>query len=191
MVASRTNGRGGNGHSSIVKSARVSDVLIRPAEPADADAVAAIYAHYVATSAATFEESAPGAGEIADRMASVTSASLPFLVAELDGGVGGFAYLAPYHRRSAYRFTVECSVYVAPDARGRGLGRALLERLLADGERAGAREVIAIIGVTGDPASAALHRACGFSEAGRLRAVGFKRGRWYDTVLMQRSLGAR
>jgi phosphinothricin acetyltransferase len=110
-------------------------------------------------------------------------------VAEADGAVSGFAYLSPYHERSAYRFTAEISVYVAAEARGGGLGRALMERLLADGAEAGVREVIAIIGVTGDPASIELQRAFGFEDAGLLRGVGFKHGRWYDTVLMQRSLG--
>ena len=166
-------------------------MIVRRAEPADAPAVATIYAHYVATSAATFDESAPGSEEVADKIASVTSATLPFLVAETQGRVAGYAYLSPYSARSAYRYTAENSVYVAPDARGGGVGRALLERLLAEAERVGVREVIAIIAVTDDPASVALHRACGFGEAGRLKAVGFKHGRWHDTLLMQRSLGPR
>jgi L-amino acid N-acyltransferase YncA len=160
-------------------------VTVRPAEPADAGAIAAIYAHYVATSAATFDETPPDSEEIA---AKIESATLPFIVAEEDGTVQGYAYLAPYHERSAYRHTAECSVYVADDARGRGIGRALMERLLAEAERAGVREVIAIIGVTDGEASVALHRTLGFSEAGLLRAVGYKHGRWHDTVLMQRSL---
>jgi phosphinothricin acetyltransferase len=160
-------------------------VTVRPAEPADAVAVAAIYAHYVATSAATFDEEPPGAEEIA---AKIASARLPYLVAEADGRVEGYAYLAAYNERSAYRYTAECSVYVAPDSRGRGLGRALMRQLLADGERAGIREVVAIIGTTGGEASVALHRACGFREVGLLRAVGFKHDRWHDTLLMQRSL---
>ena len=166
-------------------------MIVRPAEPADAAAVAAIYAHYVATSAVTFDESAPGTEEIAGKIASITSARLPFVVAETEGRVDGYAYLSQYHDRSAYRYTVENSVYVAPDARGRGVGRALLERLLAEGERARVREVIAIIAVTEDPASVGLHRALGFREAGRLEAVGFKHGRWHDTLLMQRSLPPR
>jgi L-amino acid N-acyltransferase YncA len=161
---------------------------IRPATAGDAPAIAAIYAHYVATSAATFDESAPSPEHVAARIASVTGAGLPFLVAEHGGAVAGYAYLGPYKERSAYRFTVEDSVYVAPEARGAGIGRALLERLLVDGERAGIREVVAIIAVTDDPASIALHRALGFRDGGRLERVGFKHGAWHDTVLMQRSL---
>ena len=116
--------------------------------PADAKRIAAIYAHYVATSGATFDEEAPSAEDFAARIAS---SSLPFLVAEVEGAVGGYAYLAPYRDRPAYRHTVENSVYVAPEATGRGTGRALLERLLEEGERAGVREVIAIIAVTDEP----------------------------------------
>ena len=161
---------------------------MRTAEQGDAAAVAAIYAHYVETSAVTFDEEAPDAEAMAAKIAAVTSAGLPFLVAEDDGAAAGYAYLAPYHGRGAYRHTAEDSVYVAPGARGRGVGRTLLERLLADGRDAGIREVIAVIAVTDDPASMALHRAFGFREAGRLERVGLKHGRWHDTVLMQRSL---
>jgi phosphinothricin acetyltransferase len=163
-------------------------VIVRPAAPADADAIAAIYAHYVETSAVTFDETAPAADHFAARIASATEAGLPFLVAETHGDVSGYAYLAPYKERSAYRHTAEDSVYVAADARGRGVGRSLLERLLDEGALAGVREVVAIITVTDDLASVALHRACGFREAGRLTAVGHKHGRWHDTLLMQRSL---
>jgi phosphinothricin acetyltransferase len=163
-------------------------VNLRAAERSDAAAVAEIYAHWVETSAASFEESPPGDDVMAARMRSIAEAGLPFLVAEEDGRVLGYAYLHPYHERSAYRRTAEDSVYVAPDARGRGVGRALLDRLLAEGERAGVREVIAIIALTDERTSIDLHRAVGFEDAGLLRAVGFKHGRWYDTALMQRSL---
>jgi phosphinothricin acetyltransferase len=165
-------------------------VEIRPAQPAEAASIAAIYAHYVTTSAATFDESPAGAHEFAARIAAAGAAGLPFVVAEVDGEVGGYAYLGAYRPRPAYRYTVENSVYVSQNARGRGVGRALLDRLLADGSRAGVREVVAVIAVTGGEASVALHRACGFREAGRLTAVGFKFGHWHDTLLMQRSLGA-
>ena len=158
---------------------------IRPAEPADAPGIAEIYAHYVERTAASFEESPPAADVLWGR---ISGGGLPFVVAERDGHVVGYAYLAPYHTRSAYRYTAENSVYVAHDARGGGIGRALLERLLEEGRRAGIREVIAIIGLTDERTSVDLHRAFGFDEVGRLRAVGFKHGRWHDTVLMQRSL---
>jgi phosphinothricin acetyltransferase len=109
-------------------------------------------------------------------------------VAEDEAGVIGYAYLGPYRPRSAYRFTAEESVYVSPAARGRGVGRALLERLISDGAAAGVREVVAVITATDGEASLALHRTCGFREAGRLEAVGFKHDGWHDTVLMQCSL---
>jgi phosphinothricin acetyltransferase len=163
-------------------------VRIRPAEPEDAAGIAEIYAHYVENTAASFEESPPGPEELAARVDAIIRAGLPFLVAEEEGRVLGYAYLHPYHERSAYRRTVEDSVYVSPDARGGGIGRALLGRLLEEGERGGVREVIAIIALTEERTSVDLHRAFGFDEVGRLRAVGFKHGRWYDTVLMQRSL---
>jgi L-amino acid N-acyltransferase YncA len=172
-------------------SAIASAPIIRTATARDAAAIAAIYAHYVATSPATFDESAPAPGAFAVRIAACGRSGLPFLVAEDEGLILGYGYLAPYRERSAYRHTVESSVYVAAAARGRGLGRALLDRLLEDGERAGAREVIAVIAATGADASLALHRACGFRDAGRLEAVGLKHGAWHDTILMQRSLGAR
>ena len=161
---------------------------VRRADAADAAAIAEIYAHYVESTAASFEESPPGADVMAERMRGIAAAGLPYLVAEDEGRVLGYAYLHPYHERSAYRRTAEDSVYVAPDARGRGVGRTLLESLLAKGEEAGVREVIAIIALTEERTSVDLHRALGFEEVGVLRAVGFKHGRWYDTVLMQRSL---
>ncbi len=165
-------------------------MTIRPAEPGDAAAIAEIYAHYVESTAASFEESPPEPDVVAARMNAIARAGLPFLVAEVEGRVAGYAYLHPYHERSAYRRTAEDSVYVAADARGGGIGRALLERLLEEGERAGIREVIAIIALTDERTSADLHRVFGFEEVGVLRAVGYKHGRWYDTVLMQRSLQA-
>ena len=166
-----------------------SEPIIRTATARDAQAIAAIYAHYVATSPATFDETAPGPEPFAEKIAASSTGGMPFLVAEDERLVLGYGYLAPYRERSAYRHTVEDSVYVAAPARGRGVGRALLERLLEEGERAGAREVIAVIAATGAAASVALHRACGFRDAGRLTAVGLKHGAWHDTILMQRSLG--
>jgi L-amino acid N-acyltransferase YncA/catechol 2,3-dioxygenase-like lactoylglutathione lyase family enzyme len=161
---------------------------VRPAAPADAEAVARIYAPYVTGSVVSFEEAPPGPAEIARRMADVTECGLPYLVAEAAGAVVGFGYCAPYRPRAAYRFAVEDSVYVAPAARGRGAGRALLEELLARCAEAGVRQVIAVIADSGDPASVALHRRLGFVDAGRLTAVGFKHGRWIDTIRLQRTL---
>ena len=162
--------------------------MIRAAGPADAEQVAAIFAHYVATSVATFEEVAPTAADWQRRLHELTARELPFLVAEDGRDVCGFAYASPWRPKPAYRHTVEDSVYLAPGQRGRGLGRLLLESLLTGCADAGVRQVIAVIADTGDPASAALHRACGFADAGRLSQVGYKHGRWIDTTLLQREL---
>jgi L-amino acid N-acyltransferase YncA len=164
--------------------------VIRPAGRADAGPIAAIFAHYVTTTVTTFEEVPPTAADWGRRLEELAAASLPFLVAEDDGGaVAGYAYASPWRPKPAYRHTVEDTVYISPGLTGRGLGRALLEALLAGCEQAGARQVIAVIADTGSDASSALHRRCGFTDAGRLAAVGRKHGRWIDTVLMQRELG--
>ena len=163
-------------------------VRVRPATPADLGPVADILAFYVRNSVATFEEDPPGVPHWHQRLEDLTERKLPFLVAEADGTVAGYAYASPWRPKPAYRHTVEDSVYLAPGQRGRGLGRLLLESLLAGCADAGVRQVIAVIADSGDPASAALHRACGFADAGRLSQVGFKHGRWIDTVLMQREL---
>jgi phosphinothricin acetyltransferase len=163
---------------------------IRAALAADADRVAAIFAHYVTTSVATFEEVAPAAADWQRRAGDLTARGLPFLVAEADGEICGFAYASPWRPKPAYRHTVEDSVYLSPGWTGRGVGTALLGGLLAGCAAAGARQVIAVIADTGSDASAALHRRLGFTEAGRLSAVGRKHGRWIDTVLMQKDLGS-
>ncbi len=163
-------------------------VRVRPATPADLGPVAGILAFYVTNTTATFEEEPPGVPQWRQRLADLTERKLPFLVAEAAGTVAGYAYASPWRPKPAYRHTVEDSVYLAPGQRGRGLGRLLLESLLAGCADAGVRQVIAVIADSGDPASAALHRACGFADAGRLSQVGFKHGRWIDTVLMQREL---
>jgi len=113
----------------------------------------------------------------------------PYLVAELDGTIAGYAYAGPYRARPAYRFSVEDSVYVAPDAHRRGVGRALLDRLIAESETRGFRQMIAVIGDSAQLPSIELHRAAGFRLIGNIEAVGFKFGRWLDSVLMQRPLG--
>ncbi|GIH16272.1 GNAT family N-acetyltransferase [Rugosimonospora africana] len=164
------------------------DVLVRPAEPGDLGAVAGIYEHYVLGSVATFEEVPPGVADWRQRLDDLTGRGLPFLVATVGGEVAGYAYAGPWRPKPAYRHTVEDSIYLAPGRTGQGLGRALLGALLAGCPRAGVRQVVAVIADTGSDASAALHRSFGFTDAGRLVGVGYKHGRWVDTVLMQRDL---
>jgi L-amino acid N-acyltransferase YncA len=161
---------------------------VRAAVPADAERVAAIFAHYVTSSVATFEEVAPTAGQWRQRLADRAARNLPFVVAEADGSVCGYAYASPWRPKPAYRYTVEDSVFLAPGCTGRGIGSALLGTLLAGCAAAGARQVIAVIADTGSDASAALHRRFGFTEAGLLSGVGRKHGRWIDTLLMQKEL---
>ncbi|MGX9791925.1 N-acetyltransferase family protein [Mycobacterium sp. MMS18-G62] len=163
-------------------------MTIRPTETDDLDAIADIYAHHVRTGVATFELDAPDVPELRRRFDAVKAVELPFLTAELGGEVAGYAYCTPWKTRPAYRHTVEDSVYLAPHAVGRGLGGRLLDKLVDDCARAGIREIIAVIVAADGDASLALHRGRGFVDAGRLRAVGFKHGRWLDTVLLQRSL---
>ncbi|HEY1750551.1 MAG TPA: GNAT family N-acetyltransferase [Caulobacteraceae bacterium] len=166
-------------------------MIIREAGPGDAAAVAAIYGHHVLTSLATFEEIPPSEAEMAARIAAVRSHGLPYLVAENDGGrVTGFAYAAPFRPRAAYRYTAEDSVYIDPAHVGRGVGRALLGEVVAVCEGLGLRQLMAVIGDSGNAASIGLHRALGFQESGVGRGLGFKQGRWVDIVNMQRPLGA-
>ena len=167
--------------------------VVRAAVPADAGQVAAIFAHYVATSVATFEEVAPTAAQWRQRLADRAAGNLPFLVAEdvlaePGGSVCGYAYASPWRPKPAYRYTVEDSVFLSPGCTGRGIGSALLGSLLAGCAAAGARQVVAVIADTGSDASAALHRRFGFTQAGLLSGVGRKHGRWIDTLLMQKGL---
>ena len=162
--------------------------VVRAAVPADAGPVAAIFAHYVATSVATFEDVAPTAADWRQRLGELAARNLPFLVAEGGGSVCGFAYASPWRPKSAYRHTVEDTVYLAPGWTGRGIGTALLTELLRRCAETGIRQVIAVIADTGTPASAALHDYLGFAEVGKLPKVGCKHGRWIDTVLMQKDL---
>jgi phosphinothricin acetyltransferase len=172
----------------------MGDITIRPAVAADLASVAAIFAGYVAGSVATFEETPPSADAWQRKLDVVTARGLPFLVAEAGGAggageaVAGFAYASPWRPQAAYRHTAEDSIYLSPECTGRGIGRALLAELLARCEKAGVRQLIAVIAEPGDGASAALHRAFGFADAGRLAGVGHKRGLWLDTRLMQRDL---
>jgi L-amino acid N-acyltransferase YncA len=164
--------------------------VVRTAVPADADEVADIFAHYVVTSVATFEEVAPSAADWRGRLEDLAGRNLPFLVADADGSVCGFAYASPWRPKPAYRHTVEDTVYLSPGHTGRGIGSDLLGALLDGCAAAGARQVIAVIADTGSDASAALHRRFGFTQAGRLSGVGRKHGRWIDTLLMQKDLRA-
>lgn len=170
----------------------VAAPAVRVCVPDDLAAVARIYGHYVLHSTATFEEEPPTLADWGKRLSDIAESSLPFLVAEVDGDVLGYAYCSRWRPRPAYRQTVEDSVYVAPEAVGRGIGTALLEALLARCEAAGVRQMIAVIATEREGrggASQALHERHGFRPAGRLVAVGFKHGRWLDTIMMQRSLG--
>lgn len=164
-------------------------IRVRDSEPSDLAAVQAIYAHHVLYGLASFEEIPPGVDEISARRQAVLAAGLPHIVAEEDGRVVGYSYATAYRPRPAYRHTVEDSVYVADGLAGRGFGAALLTVLIARCEAGPWRQMIAVIGDTANHGSIALHRRHGFGEAGTLRAVGFKFGRWVDSVLMQRPLG--
>jgi phosphinothricin acetyltransferase len=158
---------------------------LRPALPGD---LAAIYEPEVRHGTATFELDPPDAGELGRRLAKVQAAGLPWLVAELDGRVGGYACAAPYRDRPACRSTVKDSVYLATNARGHGVSRWLLGAVIEAAREAGMRQMVAVTGDSANAASVRLHRACGFAEVGTPRDVGFKFGRWLGTVLMQRSL---
>ena len=161
---------------------------LRQLELKDMEHVAAIYAHYVASGAATFDEIAPDIEAWSAKAGTVVARGLPFLIAEVGDKVVGFAYASPWRPRPAYRHTVEDTVYVAPSRLRKGVGRLLLDALIDGCRNVGVEQVIAVIADTGDPASQALHRSAGFTEAGRLVKVGFKHGQWIDTVLMQLSL---
>jgi len=163
---------------------------LRDSAPSDAEAIAAIYAHHVRFGLGTFEETPPSVEEIRQRRDGVLALGLPFLVAVAGDRVVGYAYAGPYRMRSAYRYTVEDSIYVAPDATGRGTGRALLARLVERCDALGYRQIVAVIGDSGNHASIRLHAALGFTRVGIQPAVGFKQGRWVDSVLMQRTLGS-
>lgn len=162
--------------------------LLRDTVAADLPAITAIYADEVLHGTATFELIPPDAAEMASRLAAVRALDLPWLTAELDGGVVGYAYLSPFRLRPAYRYCVELSVYLAPEARGRGIGRALMQALIDRARTMGLRHLIGAIGDSANTASIALHTAAGFREAGVWRETGWKFDRWIDVVLMQLDL---
>ena len=164
-------------------------MIIRPVAAADLAAVADIYAHYVLHSTVSFEEVPPDVEVMAQRHAAVTGRGLPYLCAQIDGAVVGYAYAGPYGTRAAYRYTVEDSVYIAPEFQGRGVGKALLSAVIAHCEAMGLRQMLAVIGNGGEnQASVALHASLGFEHAGTGKSVGWKKGRWIDIVWMQRAL---
>lgn len=163
-------------------------VIIRAAAASDADAIQAIYAHHVLNGVGTFEEVPPGVDEMRGRMKAVQSAGMPWMVAEQRGRVLGYAYAGPFRTRAAYRYTAEDSVYVAADAHGRGVGRAVLQAVIAACEGAGVHQLLGVIGNSANEGSIALHRACGFTHCGVTPGVGWKKGRWIDVVWMQLAL---
>jgi phosphinothricin acetyltransferase len=169
----------------------MSRFTLRDCTEADVPPIAAIYGHWVTQGLASFELSAPDAEEMLKRRAAILGAGYPYIVAEGEGGrVLGYAYASAWRSRPAYRFGCENSVYVAPDAGRGGVGRSLLGELIGRCEAKGLRLMIAVIGDSGNAGSIALHKAMGFEPAGVLPATGWKHGRWVDTVLMTRPLGA-
>lgn len=165
-------------------------LILRPSTPADLPAITAIYAEAVLNGTGTFELDAPDEAEMARRRDDVLSKNLPWLVAERGGQVLGYAYANTFRPRKAYRFCLEDSIYLHPEARGQGLGRLLLTELIARCEAAGARQMLAVIGDAANAGSIGVHAALGFEHTGVLKAAGWKFDRWLDVVLMQRALGA-
>jgi phosphinothricin acetyltransferase len=161
---------------------------IRTASEEDAAEVAAIYAYHVLHGTASYDTEPPSLEYIRDKIRWVIGSGWPFLVAEDEGAIAGYAYATQFRDRSAYRWTAENSIYVRADRLGRGVGKSLLLELVARAEVCGFRQMIAVIGGA-EEASIRLHAACGFQEAGRVHAAGWKHGRWLDTVYMQKALG--
>jgi len=166
-------------------------LVIRPAEPADMPAVAAIFAHYVTETLITFELQPPSAEDWRAKQRDLEILGWPFLVAVLGEEIIGYAYVMPWRPKPAYRHTVESTIYLDPEHTGKGHGCRLLEELLGRARATDASQVIAVIADTGSPASITSHRRAGFDDVGRLRNVGYKHGQWLDTVLMQTSLATK
>ncbi|MET0310702.1 MAG: N-acetyltransferase family protein [Burkholderiaceae bacterium] len=163
---------------------------IRPSRDEDVAAIAAIYAHHVLNGTGTFEIDAPTEADMATRRADVLGKGLPYLVAEAGGQVLGFAYCNWFKPRPAYRFSAEDSIYLAPEAAGKGLGKQLLAALAEQAEAAGVRKLIAVIGDSANAGSVGVHTALGFSHVGIIKSCGWKFGQWRDIVLMEKQLGA-
>lgn len=178
-----------NQNSPASTAAAAAELQIRPSTDADLAAIHAIYEHAVLHGTGTFETEVPGPSELARRRTEVLGRGLPWLVAERGGQVLGYAYANHFRPRMAYRFCVEDSIYLHPDAQGRGVGRLLLAELIARCQAAGARQMLAVIGDAANEGSIGVHRALGFEPAGVLKSAGWKFGRWLDVVLMQRALG--
>ena len=166
-----------------------SDLVVRPSRDDDIAAIAAIYGHHVLHGVASFEEAPPPVEEMARRRADIVARGFPYLVAERGGGVVGYCYAGPYRARVGYRFSVEDSIYIDPGEVGRGIGRALLAEVIERVTVQGYRQMIAVIGGSETLPSIRLHAALGFAQIGVFPAIGFKFGRWIDSVYMQRALG--
>jgi L-amino acid N-acyltransferase YncA len=167
----------------------MTDVTIRPAALEDLPAITAIYDHAVHHGTATFELDPPDVAEMTRRYRALIDDNAPYLVATLGENIAGYAYAGSYRPRPAYRFTVEDSVYLAPDNQRRGIGTALLAELITQSDARGYRQMIAVIGDSANAGSIAVHTRAGFQIIGTHPNVGFKFGRWLDTVMMQRALG--
>jgi phosphinothricin acetyltransferase len=163
-------------------------LTLRPSTDADIPAITAIYAHAVLHGTASFELDPPIEAEMLRRRAAILAGGYPYIVAERDGAILGYAYAGAYRTRPAYRSTVEDSIYVSPTAQGQGIGRVLLEALIAECEARDFRLMVAVIGDEDSRGSIALHKSLGFELVGILKGVGYKHGRWLSTVLMQRTL---
>jgi phosphinothricin acetyltransferase len=167
----------------------MSTLEIRPATPADLPAITEIYDHAVRHGTATFELTPPDLAEMSRRFGALRDGGYPYLAAASGGRVVGYAYAGAYRPRPAYRFTVENSIYLQPAIHRRGIGKQLLQRLIGESEQRGYRQMIAVIGDSGNAGSIGVHARCGFQMIGTHPSVGFKFGRWLDTVMMQRALG--
>ncbi len=165
-----------------------ADLLIRSATTADAAAIASIYGHWVSRGTSSFELVPPSLFEMRHRLDTLLAGGFPWLVAVRGGEIAGYAYAGPYRPRPAYRFTVEDSIYVAPAATGGGIGRRLLAALLDEATARGFRQMLAVMGDPANSGSARLHESLGFRVVGTFERVGYKHGRWLDTLLMQRDL---